>query len=104
MKKKTDRMSPPGLNRRVDAHDSLGYGSGYWSGLLIIMVVKFTHQLGKKFPREDLHPAGIGHLRGHPAPFTILAYKRSSLREAMPAIDRKSTRLNSSHITNSYAV
>ena len=58
MKKKTGRMSPSGLNRRVNAHDSLGYGRGYWSGLLMIMVVKFTHQLGKKFPREDLHPAG----------------------------------------------
>jgi hypothetical protein len=30
------------------------------------MVVKFTHQLGKKFPHEDLHPAEIGHLRGSP--------------------------------------
>jgi hypothetical protein len=30
------------------------------------MVVKFTHQLGKKFPRAALHPAGIGHLRGRP--------------------------------------
>ena len=66
MKNKPGRMSPPGLNRRVDAHDSLGYGSGSWSGLLMIMVVKFTHQLGKKFPREALHPAGIGHLRGRP--------------------------------------
>jgi hypothetical protein len=68
MEKKTGRMSLPGLNRRVDAHDSLGYGSGYWSGLLMMMVVKFTYQLGKKFPREDLHPAGIGHLRGRPGP------------------------------------
>jgi hypothetical protein len=47
MKNKPGRMSPPGLNRRVDAHDSLGYGSGSWSGLLMIMVVKFTHQRGK---------------------------------------------------------
>jgi hypothetical protein len=27
------------------------------------MVVEFTHQLGKKFPRAALHPAGIGHLQ-----------------------------------------
>jgi hypothetical protein len=42
MKKKTGRMSLPGLNRRVDAHDSLGDGSEYWSRLWMMMV-KFTH-------------------------------------------------------------
>ena len=36
-----------------------GHESGY-------LMVKFTHQLGKKFPCEDLHPAGIGLLRGRP--------------------------------------
>ena len=30
------------------------------------IVVKFTHQLSKKFPNEDIHPAEIGHLRGRP--------------------------------------
>ena len=33
----------------------------------MILMAKFTHQLGKKFSGEDLHPAGIGHLRGRPA-------------------------------------
>jgi hypothetical protein len=32
----------------------------------MILMGKFTHQLGKTFPGEDLHPAGIGHLRGRP--------------------------------------
>jgi hypothetical protein len=84
-------MSPPGLNRRVDAHDSLGYGSGYWSGLWMMMMVKFTHQLGKKFPREDLHPAGIGHLRGHPAPlpYSPIKDRRSERRCLQLTVDHQ---------------
>jgi hypothetical protein len=27
------------------------------------VMVTFIHQLGKNFPREDLHPAGMRHLR-----------------------------------------
>ena len=77
------RKSPPELNGRVDAHDSLGHGSAYWRQVLMSMLVKFTHQLGKKFPREDLHPAGIGHLRGD-----LDNVKRRSLHVQRDPFDR----------------
>jgi hypothetical protein len=51
MKKETGRMSPPGLERREKAHALLGDESEYRRELLMAMMAKFTHQLGKKFPR-----------------------------------------------------
>jgi hypothetical protein len=57
----------------------------------MMMVVKFTHQLGKKFPREDLHPAGIGHLRGHPAslPYSPIKDRRSERRCLQLTVDHQ---------------
>jgi hypothetical protein len=49
MKKETGRMSPPGLERREKAHALLGDESEYRRELLMAMMAKFTHQLGKKF-------------------------------------------------------
>jgi hypothetical protein len=54
-------------------------------------VVKFTHQLGKKFPRAALHPAGIGHLRGHPAPlpYSPIKDRRSERRGLQLTVDHQ---------------
>jgi hypothetical protein len=57
-------MSPPRLYWRVDAHDSLGHGSEYWRQLLVSMVVKFTHQLGKKCPRAAFIQRGTVTFEG----------------------------------------
>jgi hypothetical protein len=46
-------------------------------------VVKLTHQLGKKFPRAAIHPAGIGHLRGD-----LDNVKRRSLHVQRDPFDR----------------
>jgi hypothetical protein len=44
-----------GLDWRGGAEESLGHGSGYRSALVIRRVVKFTQQVGKKFPVSDIH-------------------------------------------------
>jgi hypothetical protein len=57
---KRGSQSLSGLDWRVGAEESLGHGSGYRSALLMSLVVKFTYQVGKKFPSEDLHPYDSG--------------------------------------------
>jgi hypothetical protein len=51
---KSGSQSLSGLDWRVGAEESLGHGSGYRSALLMSMGVKFTHQVGKKFPLSGI--------------------------------------------------
>jgi hypothetical protein len=52
---KSGSKSLSGLDWRVGAEESLGHGSGYRSARWMSMVVKFTQQVGKKFPVSDVH-------------------------------------------------
>jgi hypothetical protein len=57
LKQSMERKSPLGVDWRVGADESLGDDSEYRRALLMRMVVKFTHQVGKKFPGSAIHGA-----------------------------------------------
>ena len=60
------------------AHAWLGEERASQRGLLMVMMVRFTHQLGKTFPREDVHPAGIGALLAYTVVQEVEDTKRQS--------------------------
>jgi hypothetical protein len=51
LQKGMSRMGPPELDWRVHAYESLGDEGKYQRELLMVMMVTFTHQLGKKIPQ-----------------------------------------------------
>src|SRR5690606_41334296 len=67
---------------------------------------RFSRTLGAQFRCEswgfDVGHVYVGHLEGHG--YQVVGHRAVAQQSVLVVEDRKSTRLNSSHVKNSYAV